>query len=87
MSAPNLDDPDSRLKLRLRSMPGRVGFLALGRALGLVGAVACVVMGLLGLVPGVVSSVGLLWPLVGAVLFGVVAGAFHAALGMARRMR
>jgi hypothetical protein len=87
MSAPDHDDPQSRLQLRLRPMRGSEKMAAWASVVGGLGAGLCLLGFIASFLPGVESSGSPLWFLVGAAAFAGVSGLFHLARKLVRRLR
>ncbi|MNI92427.1 hypothetical protein D3C87_1209870 [compost metagenome] len=86
MSAPNYDDPKTKLKLRLRPMSGSYAMLAWGSVLSGLGAALCFGGFVVSFVPGVQGDGSPLWFLVGAGVFAGGAGFFYLAHKLVRRL-
>ena len=87
MSAPDYDDPKSKLKLRLRPMPGSGTALKWGSVLGGIGAALCLVGFFASLIPGVQSDGNPLWLLLGAAVLAGQSGVFYLGYKLVRRLR
>ena len=77
MSAPDYDDPKSKLKLRLRPMNGSGTALKWGSVLGVIAS----------LIPGVQRDGSPLWLLLGAAVFAGQSGFFYLGHKLVRRLR
>ena len=77
MSAPDYNDPASKLKLRLRPLRGSSALLALACGLAIVGSFFCIFGFLASLWPGVVVDGNRLWLLAFAAVFAAAAGFFN----------
>lgn len=87
MSAPDYDDPTSKLKLRLRPMAGSETITAWGAVLSGIAACLCVCVLVVSLFPGVQVDGNRLWLLVSAVVFGGGSYVFYWAHKLVRRLR
>lgn len=87
MSAPNYNDPRSRLKLRLRPLRGSSTLVLLPAGLSMLGAIVCLIAFLASFLPGAEVSGSPFWFLAGAAGFGLSAGVFYAAHRFFRRFR
>lgn len=87
MSAPDYDDPKSKLATRLRPMHGSGMMLKWGSALGGIGAALCLAGFVASFLPGVQSDGNPLWFLLGTVIFAGAAGVFYLGHKLVRRLR
>jgi hypothetical protein len=87
MSAPDYDDTKSKLKLRLRPMPGSGTTLKWGSVLGGIGAALCLVGFFASLFSGVQSDGNPLWFLLGVAVFAGQSGVFYLGYRLVRRVR
>lgn len=89
MSAPDYNDPASklRLKISLRSMPGAAAIFALASGFSGLGAILSVLAFVLDFLPQVESSGNPLWSLVFAVMFLGASRAFYVLAKLARPRR
>ncbi len=87
MSAPDYNDPESKLRLRLRPMRGAETRLK-GASIGSgIGACLCLLAFIASFIPGIESSGSPLWCLFGAAVFAAGSGVFYLAGKLARRLR
>lgn len=77
MSAPDHNDPDAKLKLRLRPIKASGSVFAIASGIGLLGACVSAVAFLASFWPGVTVSGSRFWALLAAVVFGLAAGLFN----------
>ena len=87
MSAPDYDDPKSKLKLRLRPMNGSGTALKWGSVLGVIGAALCLLGFVASLIPGVQRDGSPLWLLLGAAVLAGQSGFFYLGHKLVRRLR
>lgn len=87
MSAPDYKDPSTKLKLRLRPMPGSSAFLALGAGIGALGAIVSAGMFLVSFLPNITVDGDQLGFALLALLFAAGAAIFNAVRKVVRRMR
>jgi len=87
MSAPDYDDPASKLKLRLRPMAGSETITVWGALLSGVAACLCICVFVVSLVPGVQVDGNPLGFLAGAAVFAGGSGVFYLAHKLVRRLR
>jgi|GEM_PF-2001597 len=87
MSAPDYDDPKSKLKLRLRPMPGSGMILKWGSVFGGIGAALCLGGFVASFMPGVQSEGNPLLFLVGAAGLAGGSGVFYVGHKLVRRLR
>lgn len=89
MSAPDYNDPRSRLKpkLRLRPMRGSGPITALAAGLFMYAAILCMIAFLASFLPGVEGAGSPFWFLAGAAAFAIGAAIFYAAHKFFRRYR
>ena len=87
MSAPDHNDPKSKLNIRLRPTRGSGTILKWGSVLGAIGAVLCLVSFFASFVPGVQSGGSALWFLFGTAVFAVASGVFYLGHKLVRRLR
>ncbi len=89
MSAPDYNDPASklRLKISLRSMPGAASIFALASCVSGHGAILSMPAFVLGFFPQVESSGNPLWSLVFAAMFLGASRAFYVLAKLARPRR
>lgn len=87
MSAPDYEDPKSKLKLRFRPMRGSAMFLSFGWAVCSIGAVGCLLLVAMDFLPGVTSSGNPIWPLAGAVAFAAAGALFYVVSNALRRLK
>ena len=86
MSAPDYNDPASklRLKISLRSMPGAASIFALVSGVSGLGAILSMLAFVLGFLPQVESSGNPLWLIVFAAIFLGASRAFYVLAKLAR---
>src|SRR6218665_799044 len=77
MSAPDYDDPKSKLTVRLRPVRGSGTILKWGSVLGGIGAALCLFAFVVSFIPGVQSEGNPLWFLLGTSVFAGGAGVFY----------
>ena len=77
MSAPDHDDPKSKLRLRLRPMRGSDAGFAIASGIGLLGMCLSLLALLISLWPGVAVSGNRAWAVVFALGFGLSAVLFN----------
>ncbi|MNR35139.1 hypothetical protein D3C85_1529650 [compost metagenome] len=87
MSAPDYNDPKSRLKLRFRPLRGSSTLVLLPVGPSMLAAVVCLIAFLTSLLPGATVSGSPFWLLAGAAAFALSAGVFYAAHRLIRRFR
>lgn len=87
MSAPDYDDPKSKLNMRLRPMPGSRAILKWGIVLGGVGAALCFCGFVASFIPGVQSDGNPLWFLLGTAVFACGSGVFYLGHKLVHRLR
>ena len=87
MSAPNYDDPKSKLNLRRRPMPSSGTIIKWGSVLGGIAAVVCLVGFVASFIPGVQSDANPLWLLFGTAAFASGSGVFYLGHKLVRRSR
>ena len=87
MSAPDYDDPKSRLKLRFRPLRGSGTLVLLAVGLSMLAAIVCLIAFLASLLPGAVVGGSPFWFLAGAAAFALSTGVFYATHRFLRRFR
>lgn len=87
MSAPDYDDPKSKLATRLRPMPGAGTMLKWSSDLGGMGAALCLAGFVASFLPGVQSDGSPLWFLLGAAVFAGGSGVFYLGHKLVRGLR
>ena len=87
MSAPDHNDPKSKLNIRLRPMRGSATILKWGSVLGGIGAALCLVSFFASFIPGVQSEGSPLWFLFGTAVFAGASGVFYMGQKLVRRLR
>jgi hypothetical protein len=87
MSAPDYNDPKSRLKVRFRPLRGSSTLALLPVGLSMLAAIVCLIAFLASFLPGAEVSGSPFWFLAGAAAFALSAGVFYAAHRFLRRFR
>ncbi|MNS99503.1 hypothetical protein D3C72_1339080 [compost metagenome] len=87
MSAPDYDDPKSKLNMRLRPMLGSATILKWGSILGGIGATLCLVGFVASFIPDVQSDGNPLWFLLGTAVFASGSGVFYLGHKLVYRLR
>lgn len=87
MSAPDYDDPKSKLATRLRPMHGLGTMLKWSSALGGIGAALCLAGFVASFLPGVQSDGSPLWFLSGTAVFAGGSGVFYLGHKLVRGLR
>ena len=87
MSAPDYDDPKSKLNVRLRPVPGSATILKWGSVLGGIGAAFCLVGFVASFIPSIRSDGNPLVFLLGVAVFASGSGAFYLGHKLVHRLR
>lgn len=87
MSAPDYNDPRSKLQLRFRPLRGSSTLVLLPAGLSMLAAIVCLIAFLVSFFPGAEVSGNPFWFFAGAAAFALSAGVFYAAHRFFRRFR
>ena len=87
MSAPDYNDPRSKLKLRFRPPRGSSTFILLPAGLSVFAAIVCLILFLASFLPGAEGSGSPFWFIAAAAIFALGAGFFYGAHRFFRRFR
>lgn len=87
MSAPDYEDPKSKLNVRLLPMSRSVTILKGGAVLGGIGAALCLIGFVASFIPGVQTDGNPLWFLSGAAVFASGSGVFYLGHKLVHRLR